>query len=117
MEYRIDASNKILGRLASQIALLLRGKDSPHFDPARAGNNKVIVFNTDKLGLSGKKIAQKLYRRHSGYHGGLKEKKLSDLITKDSCLVLRLAVQGMLPKNRSRQVFLKNLILFKGEEK
>lgn len=116
MEYKLDATNQILGRLASKIALLLRGKNSPHFDPARPSNNKVMIFNTDKISFSGKKFTQKLYRRHSGYHGGLKEKNLADLMMKDSRLALRWAVNGMLPKNRSRQRFLKNLVLFKGAE-
>lgn len=115
MEHKLDATNQILGRLATKVAVLLRGKDSPNFDPARIGNNKVTVFNTDKIRFSGKKLAQKLYRRHSGYHGGLKEKSLADLMVKDSRLALRRAVNGMLPKNRSRQRLMKNLILFKEE--
>lgn len=117
MEYKLDATDQILGRLASKVAFLLRGKDSPRFDPSRPSNNKVTVFNTDKMRVTGKKLAQKLYRRHSGYHGGLKEKKLSDLMVKDSRLVLRLAVQGMLPKNKTRQRLMKNLILYDGKEK
>lgn len=118
MEYKLDATNQILGRLASKIALLLRGKDNPRFDPSRPGNNRVIILNTDKLRLSSKKkLTQKLYRRHSGFPGGLKEKRLADVIAKDSRLALRWAVRGMLPKNKLRQIFVKNLILFRGGEK
>lgn len=118
MEYRLDASNKILGRLASEVALLLRGKSDPHFDPARPSSNKIIILNTDRLHFSGKKkLTQKLYRRHSGFPGGLKEKRLADVIAKDSRLALRWAVLGMLPKNKLRQIFMKNLILFREGEK
>ncbi|QQG45110.1 MAG: 50S ribosomal protein L13 [Candidatus Sungiibacteriota bacterium] len=115
MEYKIDAANKILGRLATEVVVLLRGKNSPSFDPARMSGNKVIVFNTDKIRVSGKKLGQKLYRRHSGYHGGLKEEKLREVLARDSRLVLRRAVMGMLPKNRLRKKMIKDLILVKEE--
>jgi len=114
MEYKIDASEKILGRLASEVAILLRGKNGPQFNPARLSGNRVIVFNTDRIHVTGKKLLQKLYRRHSGYHGGLKEVQLKDLMARDSRLVLRHAVWGMLPKNRSRKVVITHLILHKG---
>ncbi len=115
MEYKIDASEKILGRLATEIAVKLRGKNDPRFDPARPSDIKVSVFNTDKIRVSGRKPAQKLYRRHSGYHGGLKEEKFADLVLRDSRLVIRRAVMGMLPKNRSRRRIIKNLTLQRGE--
>lgn len=113
MEYKLDATNKILGRLATEVAVLLRGKNAPSFDPAKLSGNKVLVYNTDKIKFSGKKTSQKLYRHHSGYHGGLKEEKLEDLVKRDSRLVLKYAVMGMLPKNRLRAKFIKNLILNK----
>lgn len=116
MEYKINASDKILGRLASEIAMLLRGKDSPSFDPARLSNNKVVVTNTDRIRVTGKKLSQKLYRRHSGYHGGLKEVKLRDVLARDSRLALKYAVLGMLPKNKLRSKLIKNLTLVKGEQ-
>lgn len=116
MEYKINAEGKILGRLASEIAVLLRGKNSPSFDPARLSGNKVLVYNTNKLRVTGKKMTQKLYRRHSGHIGSLKEIKLRDLIHKDSRLVLKKAVMGMLPKNRSRAKIIKNLILHRVEQ-
>lgn len=115
MEYKIDATNKILGRLASEVASLLRGKNSPSFEPSRFSHNEVTVFNTDKIKVSGRKMVQKLYRRHSGFHGGLKEESLRDLMVRDSRLAFRKAVLGMLPKNKLRARFIKNLILLKGE--
>src|SRR3989338_4280621 len=75
MEYKIDAQNQILGRLATRIAVLLRGKDKPGFDPARMSVNQVIVYNSDKIRVTGKKMVQKKYRRHSGYPGGQKERR------------------------------------------
>ncbi len=116
MEYKIDATNRILGRLATEVAMVLRGKNTPAFDPARFSAHRVTVTNTDKLRVTGKKMEQKLYRHHSGYHGGLKEEKLKDKLVKDSRWVLREAVSGMLPKNRLRARMLKNLILMKGEK-
>lgn len=116
MEYKLNAENRILGRLASEIAILLRGKDSPRFTPAKLSGNKVIVYNTDKICVTGKKMTQKLYRRHSGYIGGLKEVKLRDRMIQDSRAVVREAVRGMLPKNRLRKRMIKNLILYKGEK-
>ena len=115
MEYRIDATDQTLGRLATRIAILLRGKDSPRFDPAKLSGNKVYVSHTDNLRFSGKKPSQKIYRRHSGYHGGLKEEKLEKLMMRDSRLALRHAVMGMLPKNRLRARVIKNMVLAKGE--
>ncbi len=115
MEYKLDAEGKILGRLASEIAILLRGKNSPSYNPARLSGNKVTVFNTDKIRVTGKKPVQKLYRRHSGYLGGLKEETLRTLLERDSRKVMWHAIDGMLPKNRSRAKIMKNLILKRGE--
>lgn len=114
MEYKIDAADRILGRIATEVAVLLRGKNKPEFHPATPPTVKVVVFNTDKLRVSGKKMDQKLYRRHSGYHGGLKEVELWFLMERDSRRVLREAVMGMLPKNRSRAKMIRNLTLVKG---
>ena len=75
MEYKIDANNKILGRLASEIAILLRGKNTPDFNPAKLSNNRVIISNTDKIKTTGNKAAYKTYYQHSGYPGGLREEK------------------------------------------
>lgn len=113
MHYTIDASGKILGRLATEVALLLRGKNDPRFDPSRLADNRVVVSHTDRLRVTGKKLDQKLYRRHSGYLGNLKEETLRNLMQRDSRLVLRHAVMGMLPKNKLRKRLIKNLILFR----
>ena len=115
MEYKIDAANKILGRLASEVAILLRAKNEPRFDPAKLSGNKVAVYQTDAIKITGKKMKQKLYRRHSGYPGRLKEESLARLMARDSREALRRAVLGMLPKNKLRQRMIRNLILHKGE--
>jgi len=118
MEYKIDAKDKILGRLAGEIAVILRGKNSPTFSLHKLSGNKVVVYNTDKIRTTGKKLVQKLYRRHSGYIGvGFKEEKMKDLMARDSRLVLKHAVMGMLPKNRSRAKVIKNLSSYSGEVK
>lgn len=115
MEYHLDACDKTLGRLATEIAILLCGKNSPRFDPAKLSGNKVYVSHTDKLRVTGKKAGQKVYRRHSGFHGGLKEEKLGKLMARDSRVALRHAVMGMLPKNRLRSRVIKNMVLSKAE--
>lgn len=99
--------------MATEAAVLLRGKNSPGFDPARLSSNKVTIFNVNKMAFTGKKIKQKLYRKHSGYHGGLKEKTLGEMLKQDSRIVLKKAVWGMLPKNKLRAKLIKNLILIK----
>ncbi len=112
-QQNIDASGKILGRLAGEIAMTLQGKTTADFDPARLSNNKIIVYNTDHIRVTGKKPLQKLYRHHSGYPGGLKEESLERMMARDSRVALRHAVAGMLPKNRLRARMLKNLALHK----
>lgn len=109
----IDASGKILGRLAGEIAMILQGKKTPDFDPAQLSKNKVAVYNTDHIRVTGKKPLQKLYRHHSGYPGGLKEESLERMLLRDSRVAVRHAIAGMLPKNRLRPRMLKNLILHK----
>lgn len=89
------------------------GKNNASFNPKDEGDTRVLVSNTDKLMFSGKKLGQKLYRHHSGFHGGLKEKKLEVLFEEDSREVLRKAVWGMLPKNRLRVRRMKRLVLYK----
>ena len=111
MEYTIDAENKILGRLATEVALLLRGKNNPKFSSSTLTGNRVTVYNTDKIKVTGKKVEQKIYRHHSGFPGGLKEATFRELREKDSREIIRHAVKGMLPKNRLRAKFIKNLIL------
>lgn len=116
MDYTIDAADKIIGRLATESANILQGKNDPRFDPARLSGNRVIIFNTDRMRATGKKMQQKIYRHHTGYPGGLKEETLERLQKRDSRRVLSHAVLGMLPKNRLRPRMMKNLILFKDEK-
>jgi large subunit ribosomal protein L13 len=116
-EYRIDATGKILGRLAVQAAVWLRNKDSANFLPYLTPSNTVAVFNTDRIKVTGKKLKQKVYYRHSGYPGGLKSESLDKLLARDSREAVRLAVYGMLPKNRTRDKTIRNLKLYKGEIK
>lgn len=115
--YKIDATDQSLGRLASKIAILLRGKNDPGFQPYIMPKNKVVVYNTDKIKLTGKKMEQKRYFRYSGYPGGLKEEKLKDIFKKDSRIVVKRAVWGMLPKNKLRKKIIQNLRLYRKEVK
>jgi large subunit ribosomal protein L13 len=115
--YKIDASGRILGRLASQIVILLRGKNNPAFAPYKLSSNKVIVFNTSKIVVSGKKYENKEYIRHSGYLGGIKITKFKDLFEKNPNEVFRKAVYRMLPKNKLRDKTIKNLKLYAGDHK
>lgn len=113
--YKIDAANKKLGRLASEIAFLLRGKNKPDFAPHKFPNSKVIVFNTKKIVISGKKYENKKYFRHSGYPGGIKFKTFKDLFEEDPSEPLRRSIYGMLPKNKLRDKMIKNLKLYAGD--
>ncbi|MBI2624690.1 50S ribosomal protein L13 [Candidatus Parcubacteria bacterium] len=107
----IDAANKPVGRVASTVARVLLGKDSPSYAPNRATARQVVVIGTDQMVFTGKKIAQKSWLRHSGYHGGLRKVTASKLMTQDSRLVLRRAVYGMLPPGRLRRQRLAQLEL------
>jgi len=115
--HTINASGQILGRLATSVAVFLRGKHKAGFLPYLEPREVVAVFNTDKIKVSGKKMKQKLYIYHTGYPGGLRKKNLEVAFANDSRWVLREAVYGMLPKNRTRDKIIKNLRLYKGEVK
>lgn len=105
----INAKGKILGRLASQIAILLRGKHKSNFKPHEDKGDFVIVKNVREIRITGKKMKQKKYYRHSGYPGGLKEIPLKKLFKERPGEVLRKAVLGMLPKNKLRKKMIKRL--------
>ncbi len=107
--HTIDASGKILGKLAVEIAVLLRGKNKVDFAPHKDIGDIVIVKNVDKIKFSGRKMKQKKYYRHSGYPGGLKEISLEKLFAKNPDQVLRKAVWGMLPTNKLRDKIIKRL--------
>lgn len=108
-EITIDASGRILGRLASEIALLLRGKDDPNFAPNQYPERKIVITNLEKIKVTGKKAKQKLYKTHSGYLGHLKEVSYEDMFGRNPKRVLEWAVYGMLPKNRLRARMMQNL--------
>ena len=98
--YVVDADSKVLGRVATQIANILRGKNKPTFTPSVDTGDFVIVVNADKIALTGKKLTDKIYYRHSEYPGGLKSISAGKLIEKNAEQVIRKAVKGMLPKNK-----------------
>ncbi|MBI4232590.1 50S ribosomal protein L13 [Candidatus Peregrinibacteria bacterium] len=114
--YIIDAKDKVLGRIATTIANKLRGKDKPSFTPHMDTGDFIVVINAEKVKLTGKKMSDKKYYRHSGYLGGLKEQTSAELIESKTNKVLELAVSGMLPKNRLRKVFMQKLKVYAGEE-
>lgn len=115
MDYHIDAKNKILGRLASEIATILQGKKSPHYEPRLVGADKIFVNNYRDIKLTGNKFKEKIYYRHTGYMGHLKEKTFEQVFTKDPKKVLREAVRRMLPKNFLNAKRLKNLIFIESK--
>ncbi len=111
-----DAKDKILGRFAVEVAKTLSGKNKVDFSPHLGGKDWAVVINSDKIRLSGEKASKKMYYRHSGYPGGIKEIVFKDLLKKDSRLIITQAVKGMLPKNKLSKEALKRLRVFKGEE-
>lgn len=114
--YVVDASGVPLGRLASRVASVLRGKNKPTFTPNVDTGDFVIVINTDKVVLTGKKTEDKFYRYHTGYIGGLKEISYKKLLAEKSDLAVYEAVRGMLPKNSLGRATLKKLRVYKGAE-
>jgi large subunit ribosomal protein L13 len=114
--YIIDAEGKTLGRLAVAIADLLRGKKKPNFSPSVDCGDNVVVINTDKIVVTGNKLLDKKYYNYSGFPGGMRELSLEQLMEKDSTKVIRLAVKGMLPKNKLADVIISKLKLYPGSE-
>jgi large subunit ribosomal protein L13 len=112
--YIIDADGQILGRLATQIATLLRGKHKPTFTPHMDNGDFVVVVNVEKIQVTGKKPEQKMYYRYSGYPGGLKETSYRILHQRHPDRILKFAVKGMLPKNRLGRRLLKKLHIYAG---
>ncbi len=110
----VDAEGKILGRLASQIAARLRGKCNPLYTPHVDMGDSVVVINAEKILMTGRKLDQKNYYRHSGYTGGLKTITAKKLLEKRPEDVLRIAVRGMLPKNRLGRKLIKKLKVYAG---
>ena len=114
--YVVDAAGVPLGRLASRVASVLRGKNKPTFTPNVDTGDFVIVINTDKAVLTGKKLENKFYRYHTGYIGGLKEISYKKMMEEKSDLAVYEAVRGMLPKNSLGRQMLKKLKVYKGAE-
>lgn len=110
----VDAENVVLGRLATQVANVLRGKHKPIYTPSVDTGDFVIVLNADKIALTGNKLAGKVYYRHSGFPGGLKETTAGELMTKKPEELIRKAVKGMLPKNKLARHMLKKLKIYTG---
>jgi large subunit ribosomal protein L13 len=112
--YVVDAQGKILGRLASRIAMVLRGKNKPTFTPHMDTGDFVVVVNAAQVQMTGRKLDNKFYYRHSGYPGGLKEISARHLLIKKPEEILRHAVRGMLPKNSLGRQLLKKLKIYTG---
>lgn len=114
--YVVDAQDQILGRLASQIANRLRGKYKPEFSPHMDNGDFIIVINCEKIKVTGKKLEEKKYYRHSGWVGSLKTTTLEQLLARHPTRVITHAVRGMLPRNRLGRAILKKLKVYVGPE-
>lgn len=112
----IDAEDKVLGRLASEVAAILRGKNKPIYTPHVDTGDFVIIINADKIKLTGKKLDQKNYEYHTGYPGGLKSIPYRTMIKEKPEKIIELAVKGMLPKNRLGRQMIKKLKVYSGYE-
>ena len=114
--YIIDAEDKILGRLATEIATILRGKNKPIYTPHVDTGDYVIVINAEKIKMTGKKLQQKNYTYHTGYPGGLRQVPYHKLIEKNPEKIIELAVKGMLPKNSLGRQMYRKLKVYRGSE-
>ena len=114
--YVVDATDMVLGRLASQVAMVLRGKNKPTFTPNVDTGDYVIIINADKVRLTGKKLEKKYYRYHTGYIGGLKDVQYKKLMAEKPEFVVYKAVKGMLPKNAIGRTMIKKLHVYAGNE-
>ena len=114
--YVVDAQDQVLGRLASQIAHRLRGKHKPEFAPHVDNGDFIIVINCEKIKVTGTKMTNKLYRRHSGWVGGLRTTALGDMLREKPERLIMMAVRGMLPKNKLGHAILKKLKVYAGPE-
>ncbi|MBS3783060.1 MAG: 50S ribosomal protein L13 [Anaerolineae bacterium] len=112
--YVVDARGQTLGRLASEVAQIVRGKHKPIYSPSVDVGDYVIVVNADQVHVTGRKLDQKMYYRHSGYPGGLKEVSLRRMLEEHPTRVIEYAVRGMLPKNRLGRKMLKKLKVYAG---
>ncbi|HZY65933.1 MAG TPA: 50S ribosomal protein L13 [Rubrobacteraceae bacterium] len=114
--YVVDAEGKTLGRLASEIARVLRGKNKPQYTPHVDTGDFVVVVNADRVSVTGRKAEQKLYRRHTGYPGGLREASYEQMMDRKPTEILRKAVYGMMPKTRLGRQQFRKLKIYAGPE-
>ena len=114
--YTVDAANKPLGRLASEIATRLRGKHKPEYTPHTDTGDYIIVLNAEKIRVTGRKAEDKIYYRHSGYPGGIKEMNFNKLQAKHPTRILEIAIKGMLPKNPLGRDMFRKLKVYVGTE-
>lgn len=114
--YVVDAAGKTLGRLAARIATILRGKHKAAYTPYLDGGDYVVVVNAEKVVLTGRKREQKVYYHHTGYMGGLRRIPLAEVLTRHPERVIRMAVEGMLPRNRLGRAMLRKLKVYAGPE-
>ena len=114
--YVVDAEGQTLGRLAAEVAKVLRGKNKPEFTPHIDTGDNVIVINAEKIKVTGKKLDQKVYYHHSDYEGGMKETTLREMMAKKPEQVIELAVKGMLPKGPLGRTMIKKLHVYAGAE-
>jgi large subunit ribosomal protein L13 len=114
--YLIDAEGEIVGRLASEVAKILRGKNKPDFTPHFNSGDRVVVINAEKIRFTGNKLNEKVYKRYTGYPGGLKTRAVAEQLRRKPTEVIKHAVEGMLPKNKLQKVYLKNLHIYAGIE-
>ena len=114
--YLVDGKDEVLGRLASRISLILRGKNKPEYTPHVDAGDFVIVVNAGNLKLTGRKLLNKVYYRHTGYAGGIRETTAAVMLAKQPEQMLYLAVRGMLPKNRLGRQMIKKLKIYAGPE-
>lgn len=112
----VDASGKTLGRLATEVARILRGKHKPTYSPMIDAGDYVIVVNAEKVRVTGRKLTQKFYYRHSGYPGGFKQISLGDMLARHPTRVIEYAVRGMLPKNALGRQMFKKLKVYAGPD-
>jgi len=112
--YVVDAAGQTLGRLATRVATMLRGKHKPIFSPSVDTGDYIVIVNADKIHVTGRKMDQKIYYRHSRYPGGLREITLRNLLHKHPTRVIEYAVRGMLPKNRLGRQMIKKLKVYAG---
>ena len=112
----IDAKDEILGRLCSKISLILQGKNKTNYVKHLNNGDFVVVVNADKIKVTGKKLTDKKYYHYSGYHGGMKEQSLEDLLEIDSTKIIKTAVSGMIPKNSLRKKLISTLKIYGGAD-